>query len=72
MISMKSFVHFVLFGLVLSATAHAQDIEPKYKTPDTNNAWPALLAARLRANKATANIGVVNEGIGGNRLLTDL
>jgi lysophospholipase L1-like esterase len=40
-------------------------------TPDTNNSWPALLAARLRANKATANIGVVNEGIGGNRLLTD-
>jgi lysophospholipase L1-like esterase len=40
-------------------------------TPDTNNAWPALLAARLKANKATANIGVVNEGIGGNRLLTD-
>jgi lysophospholipase L1-like esterase len=40
-------------------------------TPDTNNAWPALLAARLNANKATANIGVVNEGIGGNRLLTD-
>ena len=40
-------------------------------TPDTNNSWPALLATRLRANKATANIAVVNEGIGGNRLLTD-
>ena len=40
-------------------------------TPDTNNSWPALLAARLRANKATTNIAVVNEGIGGNRLLTD-
>jgi lysophospholipase L1-like esterase len=40
-------------------------------TPDTNHSWPALLAARLAANKATANIGVVNEGIGGNRLLTD-
>jgi lysophospholipase L1-like esterase len=40
-------------------------------TPDTNNSWPALLAARLRANKATANVAVVNEGIGGNRLLTD-
>jgi lysophospholipase L1-like esterase len=40
-------------------------------TPDTNNSWPALLAARLRANKTTANIAVVNEGIGGNRLLTD-
>ena len=40
-------------------------------TPDTHNSWPALLAARLAANKATANIAVVNEGIGGNRLLTD-
>jgi lysophospholipase L1-like esterase len=40
-------------------------------TPDTNNSWPALLAARLGANPATANIGVVNEGIGGNRLFTD-
>jgi tetratricopeptide (TPR) repeat protein len=38
MTSMKSFVHFVLFGLMLTATARAQDIEPKYKTPDTNNA----------------------------------
>jgi len=40
-------------------------------TPDTNNSWPALLAARLTADKATANISVVNEGIGGNRLFTD-
>jgi lysophospholipase L1-like esterase len=40
-------------------------------TPDTNNSWPALLAARLAADKATANISVVNEGIGGNRLFTD-
>jgi lysophospholipase L1-like esterase len=40
-------------------------------TPDTNHSWPALLAARLAANKATAKLGVVNEGIGGNRLLTD-
>ncbi len=35
---MRSLVHFVLFGLMLTATAQAQDIEPKYKTPDTNNA----------------------------------
>src|SRR3954462_14862462 len=40
-------------------------------TADTNNSWPALLAARLAADKATANISVVNEGIGGNRLFTD-
>jgi len=35
---MRSFVHFVLFGLMLTTTAQAQDVEPKYKTPDTNNA----------------------------------
>ncbi len=40
-------------------------------TPDTNNSWPALLAQRLGANKHTANIAVINEGIGGNRLFTD-
>ncbi|MCM3881337.1 MAG: SGNH/GDSL hydrolase family protein, partial [Vicinamibacterales bacterium] len=40
-------------------------------TVDTNNTWPALLAARLAANKSTAHIAVVNEGIGGNRVLTD-
>ena len=39
--------------------------------PDTNHTWPALLAARLAGTKATAHIAVVNEGIGGNRLLTD-
>jgi lysophospholipase L1-like esterase len=40
-------------------------------TPDTNNTWPAILATRLAANKATAHIAIVNEGIGGNRVLTD-
>jgi lysophospholipase L1-like esterase len=40
-------------------------------TPETNHAWPALLAVRLAANKATARIGVVNAGIGGNRVLRD-
>jgi len=33
--------------------------------------WPAILAARLQANTATANIGVVNAGISGNRVLGD-
>jgi lysophospholipase L1-like esterase len=40
-------------------------------TPDTHNTWPAILATRLAADKATANIAVVNQGIGGNRVLTD-
>jgi lysophospholipase L1-like esterase len=38
---------------------------------ETNHAWPALLAARLAGNKSTANIGVANLGIGGNRVLRD-
>jgi lysophospholipase L1-like esterase len=40
--------------------------------PETDHSWPALLAARLAANKATARIGVANEGIGGNRVLRDI
>ncbi len=38
---------------------------------ETNSMWPAVLAARLQKNKATANIGVVNAGISGNRVLGD-
>jgi lysophospholipase L1-like esterase len=38
---------------------------------ETNHSWPALLAARLAANKKTARIGVANVGIGGNRVLRD-
>jgi lysophospholipase L1-like esterase len=40
-------------------------------TPNTNGMWPAALAARLHANKATAHIGVVNEGVSGNQVLGD-
>lgn len=38
---------------------------------ESNHSWPALLAARLAAKKDTANIGVANMGIGGNRVLRD-
>jgi len=40
-------------------------------TPDTNRSWPSQVAERLAANKATANLAIVNEGISGNRLLND-
>jgi lysophospholipase L1-like esterase len=36
-----------------------------------NARWPDELARRLLANPKTANIGVLNEGIGGNRILHD-
>ena len=38
---------------------------------ETNSMWPAILAARLQKNKATARVGVVNAGISGNRVLGD-
>jgi lysophospholipase L1-like esterase len=40
-------------------------------TSDTNSPWPAVLATRLAADKSTAHIAIVNEGIGGNRMLSD-
>ncbi|HYK36160.1 SGNH/GDSL hydrolase family protein [Alloacidobacterium sp.] len=40
-------------------------------TRDANHRWPDVLAARLQADKKTANLGVLNEGIGGNRVLHD-
>jgi lysophospholipase L1-like esterase len=40
-------------------------------TPNTDRSWPSVLAGRLAANRATANMAVVNEGISGNRVLGD-
>ncbi|MDW5266400.1 MULTISPECIES: SGNH/GDSL hydrolase family protein [Acidobacteriaceae] len=42
-----------------------------YATRDANTRWPDVLATRLQANKKTAKFGVLNEGIGGNRILHD-
>lgn len=40
-------------------------------TPNENRTWPDRLSSRLLANKATSDMAVVNQGIGGNRLLRD-
>ena len=40
-------------------------------TQDANARWPDVLARRLQANKRTAGLGVLNAGIGGNRVLHD-
>jgi lysophospholipase L1-like esterase len=42
-----------------------------HSSRDANARWPDVLARRLQANKATAGLGVLNEGIGGNRILHD-
>ncbi|MBV9083333.1 MAG: SGNH/GDSL hydrolase family protein [Acidobacteriaceae bacterium] len=40
-------------------------------TTNDNNRWTDNLARRLHSNSATASVGVLNHGIGGNRLLHD-
>ena len=38
-------------------------------TTDRNNRWPDNLARRLQSQPSTANVGVLNAGIGGNAVL---
>jgi lysophospholipase L1-like esterase len=40
-------------------------------TTNGNDRWTDVLAKRLQSNPATRNIGVLNQGIGGNHLLSD-
>jgi lysophospholipase L1-like esterase len=40
-------------------------------TTNGNDRWPDVLAGRMQADKSTRMMGVLNEGIGGNRLLLD-
>jgi len=40
-------------------------------TTNANDRWPDQLARRLAASPATANIAVLNAGLGGNRLLRE-
>jgi lysophospholipase L1-like esterase len=71
--------YYFLAGIDVAAPATASLIvalgdsitDGHRSTPDTNHSWPALLAARLAAQKATASIAVGNMGIGGNRVLRD-
>lgn len=41
-------------------------------TRDANLRWPDVLARRLQADKKTRKLSVLNEGIGGNRVLHDV
>jgi lysophospholipase L1-like esterase len=43
--------------------------EGMWSTPDTDRRWPDLLAVRLRA--AGTPMGLLNEGIGGNRVVSE-
>lgn len=64
---------------VISGESHAATIvafgdsitDGWQSTRDGNNRWPDVLAQRLQADPKTKNLAVINEGIGGNRLLHD-
>jgi lysophospholipase L1-like esterase len=53
----------VTFGDSITDGAHS--------TRDANARWPDVLSRRLQADKKTANLGILNQGIGGNRVLHD-
>ncbi len=53
----------VAFGDSITDGAHS--------SLDGHATWPEYFAARLQANPGTKNLGVANEGIGGNRVLHD-
>ena len=40
-------------------------------TPDTNSRWPDVLARRLLSSPTPVKMGIVNAGIGGNRVLSE-
>lgn len=42
-----------------------------HSTEDANHRWPDELARRLMAQSGNRNVGVLNEGLAGNRLLHD-
>ena len=55
-----------------AVVAFGDSITDGYRsTPDTNQRWPDLLAHRLHSDKKLRTLAVLNEGIGGNRLLRD-
>jgi lysophospholipase L1-like esterase len=63
----------------VKASAHAGAVvafgdsitDGAYATRNMNARWPDVLARRLAADKRTGDLGVLNLGIGGNRVLHD-
>ena len=56
-----------------SIVAFGDSITEGYRsTRDANASWPDVLARRLHANRKTAKLSVLNEGIGGNQVLRDV
>jgi lysophospholipase L1-like esterase len=71
---------YLLKGVEVDAGSNAASVvtlgasitDGYHSTPNKNARWPDVLAARLQSNTATSNIGLLNEGISGGRLLHDI
>jgi lysophospholipase L1-like esterase len=70
---------FFLTGVMIEAPVDARVVvafgdsitDGARSTPDTDNRWPDHLAERLSQPSEHGAVAVVNEGIGGNRVLSD-
>ncbi len=70
---------YMLSGVDVQASSSAYSIvalgdsitDGHATTTNGNDRWPDVLAQRLQANDTTRDVGVLNQGIGGNHLLTD-
>lgn len=70
---------YFLDGIDVPATEGARAIvtlgdsitDGAHSTLDANRRWPDVLAARLKQDHALDQVSVLNEGIGGNRVLND-
>jgi lysophospholipase L1-like esterase len=68
--TLREVIHISLGGAAVVAFGDSIT-DGAHSTRDKNARWPDVLAARLAANPRTAALGVLNEGIGGNRILHD-
>lgn len=71
---------FFLSGIEVEAPAGTRGLvafgdsltDANLSTPDTNSRWPDQLARRIAARQGNCTVGIMNQGLGGNRLLHDI
>ncbi|MFZ0430989.1 MAG: SGNH/GDSL hydrolase family protein [Acidobacteriota bacterium] len=70
---------YILSGIDVRSTGSGASVailgdsitDGRGSTTNENRRWPDFLARRLQANPDSRKIGVLNQGIGGNRVLND-
>jgi lysophospholipase L1-like esterase len=70
---------YILSGIDVMADDSAKSVviigdsitDGRGSTTNGNDRWPDILAKRLQANAATANVSIMNQGIGANAVTSD-